>query len=146
MATTTDLIEQARNRYRELSTILDAAESVRPEWKQLQVFLAMAERLFPKELGDGSQSAPARDAQPEIRQGVNGNAGTIADRAERILRGRDRLPLKDLFAEMRAGGWQATGIERNDQNNLRNTLASRKDRFENTGRNIWRLKETPMQK
>ncbi len=106
----------------------------------------MAERLFPKELGEGSQSAPAKDTQPEMRQGVNGNIGTIADRAEQILRGRDRLPLKGLFAEMRAAGWQATGIERNDLNNLRNTLSSKKDRFENTGMNNWRLKEPPMHK
>ena len=139
MPATADLIEKARTRHRELSRILEAAEAVRPEWKQLQEFLAMAERLFPKELGGGSPSAPAKEPQPEIHQGVNGNAGTIADRAERILRGRERLPLKDLFEEMRVAGWQATGIERNDLNNLRNTLASKKDRFENIGRNTWRL-------
>jgi hypothetical protein len=141
MPATADLIEKARNRHKELSKIIEAAETVRPEWKQLQEFLAMAERLFPIEIGNVGQSSQAKEGRPELRQGVNGSPGTIADRAERILRGRGTLSLKDLFSAMRAAGWEATGVERNDLNNLRNTLASKKDRFENTGMNNWRLME-----
>ena len=97
---TADVLEQARKRHKELSKTIQAAEDVRLEWTQLQEFLAMAQRLFPDDVGDGAVSAASA---PVEHQPVNDQSViTNADRAEQILRKRGRLHMKDLFREMRA--------------------------------------------
>jgi transketolase N-terminal domain/subunit len=45
--------------------------------------------------------------------------------------------MKDLFREMRAAGWKATGHDGNDARNLRNTMSNRANRFKNIGNNTW---------
>ena len=134
---TTDVFEKARNRHRELSRIIQAAEDVRVEWTQLQEFLAMAQRLFPNDIGDGTGDAAGA---PTGHQAVNGQPViTIADRAEQILRKRGRLHMKELFREMRSSGWKATENDSKDVKNLRNTVASRPKRFKNIGNNTWEV-------
>ena len=134
---TADVFEKARNRHRDLSKIIQAAEDVRLEWTQLQEFLAMAQRLFPDDVGDGTGTAPS--AQVGHQSVDDQLVITIADRAEQILRKRGRLHMKELFREMRAAGWKATGDDGKDLKNLRNTMYSRKKRFKNIGNNTWEI-------
>jgi hypothetical protein len=134
---TTDVFEKARTRHRELSRIIQAADDVRVEWTQLQEFLAMAQKLFPNDIGDGAGDTVG--APPE-HPAVNGQpVVTIADRAEQILRKRGRLHMKELFREMRAAGWKATGEDGNDVKNLRNTMSNRPKKFKNVGNNTWEM-------
>ena len=136
-----DLIQTARKRYDELDRTIKAADAVRDEWQRLQSFLVMVhemeERLF-----QHVEQTPS-NPQPTAQNG-NGHyappskmAPTIPDRAEAVIRQRGALHLKDLFREMRAAGWKATGDDRNDIRNLQNSINGRKERFKNLGNNVW---------
>ena len=131
-----DVLEKARSRFKELSTIIQAADGVRAEWAKLQEFLAMAQQLFPDDVGDGTPAVPA----VEHPSGNGQPSLTIADRAEQILQKRGRLHLKQLLQEMRAAGWKATENDTNDLKNLRSTMDNRKERFSNTGKNVWEIR------
>jgi transketolase N-terminal domain/subunit len=47
--------------------------------------------------------------------------------------------MKELFREMRAAGWKATGEDGNDVKNLRNTMSNRPKKFKNVGNNTWEM-------
>src|SRR5260370_21768862 len=143
----TDIFEKAQRRHSELSKIIEAAEAVRTEWAELQGFLTMARRLFPNDIADSAPTAvqngtgaPTTKGRPKPYFPANPNSppigqATIADRAEYILRKRGKLHLTELFKEMRATGWKATGDDSKDFKNLRNTIYSKKDSFNNIGKN-----------
>ncbi len=147
-----DIIERARQRFSELSIIIEKAEKVRDEHAQLGSFLAMAQRVT--ESLSPTRTGPASEEEIEHHSSQNGSVGilfpdedaistapsSIPERAEKILRQRGPLHLSELFTEMRKQGWKATGDDTRDKRNLASSLWTRKgDRFNNLGNNVWEV-------
>lgn len=150
MTTTTNLIEKAERRHRELTKIIEAAEQVREEYAQLQAFLVMAKQmtglLFPEH--NGSKASSGETAHSQVALPLNGgsshallrpNVPTISNRAEQVLRRRGPLHMKELLQEMRSAGWKGKGNDFKDAKNVTNSMLNHKQMFRNRGGNIWEV-------
>jgi len=142
-----DLIQKARDRFDELTKIMNAADSARQEWQELRAFLDTAEmvrkRLDPAKVTTTAQVPPALLVPPIARpplqkDGVNQSA----DLADYVLQVHGpQLHLNAILDHMIEEGWQGSGNRRKDWKNLFNNLSSKKKRFRNVGGNTWKRVE-----
>jgi hypothetical protein len=139
-----DLVQKARERFAELTKIIEAAQAVGQEWSELNSFLNQVEtvrkRLEPQ---TGKDSEPERLPEPRVarparpplqKDGVN----MTADLAEFVLAVHGpKMHLEDVLKHMLEEGWVGTGDHARDLKNLYNNLWAKKERFRNVGKNIW---------
>lgn len=149
-----DLIQKARERYSELTKIMEAAQAAGPEYQELGIFLKMAnavEKRFTPETHPGAAVDESTGAKPSAlasrvqkispfprpplqRDGVN-MTSNLADWVLQVH--GPRLHLNMILDRMIEEGWKGSGDRRKDWKNLFNNLNGKKKRFRNVGKNVW---------
>jgi hypothetical protein len=161
-------LESLKRRYVELHNLIEKARSVEQEYSQLKVFLSQAYDFMPESFPEGPlpgtpqfnvQHQPLYTTAPTSSGGINRRAfGTptiqggapvrvmLSDAAAFVLKRDGAVHLKELLKKVRDEGWTGSGDDSKDEKTLYNSMSAKPHRFENTGKNIWKLAEAELSK